>query len=144
MKDNGIGKQRKMKAGKFKALFMMILAMIIASTFLVYAIFSGSFGFSMVLMLLAAVLLLVFGLFAFRRYKDADKGIPFEDERSRRVMEKAGSRTFLITLYVLLAVGLLSEDLVHFRDVSQATSAVIGIMALVFFGAWFYYDRKGI
>jgi hypothetical protein len=144
MKENSIDADRRMKAGKIKALFMMILAMIIASTFLVYAIFSGSLGFSMVLMLLAAALLLVFGLFALRRYKDAGRGIPFEDERSRRVMEKAGYGAFLITLYVLLAVGLLSEDLVHFRDVSQATSAVIGIMALVFFGAWFYYDRKGI
>jgi uncharacterized membrane protein len=144
MKENSIDEDRRMKAGKFKALFMMILAMIIASTFLVYAMFSGSFGFSMVLMSLAAVLLLVFGLFALRRYRDAGRGIPFEDERSRRVMEKAGYLAFLITLYVLLAVGLLSDDLIHFRDVSQATSAVIGIMALVFFGSWFYYNRKGI
>jgi uncharacterized membrane protein len=67
-----------------------------------------------------------------------------EDERSRRVMEKASSRSFMVAIYTLLLIGWLSDDIIHFKDVSQATSAVILVIAISFFGFWIYYNRKEI
>ncbi|MCU0798183.1 MAG: DUF2178 domain-containing protein [Candidatus Thermoplasmatota archaeon] len=144
MKERKDALERKYGSGKAKAMMMMVLAVIIASSFIVYAITSGNIGYSLVLLVIATVLLVVFGLFAIRRYRDAEKGLPFEDERSRKVMEKATSRSFFVSLYTLLFIGWLSEDIVHFRDVSQATSAVILVLAISFFICWVYYNRKEI
>ena len=48
-----------------------------------------------------------------------------------------------VTMYSLLAIGFLSEDVIHFRDVSQAASVAVGIMAILFAVFWAYYNRKG-
>ena len=94
---------------------------------------------------LIAIIVLVFAIFVFiRGNKDIKKGIPWRDERSRKVIEKASSRAFYVTIYMLLAIGFLSEDIIHFRDVSQATGLAIGIMAILFGVFWAYYNRKEI
>ncbi|MFH0971677.1 MAG: hypothetical protein V1835_03865 [Candidatus Micrarchaeota archaeon] len=100
--------------------------------------------------ILIAVLL---GAFAVRylktNYEDASKGIPREDERSERIKQKAGYYSFMITLYVLLAIGYFSEmgvenpGLPAFRDISQATSVAVGLMALTFGISWWYFNSKG-
>ena len=91
-----------------------------------------------------AVIILAFAFFVFvRGSNDLKKGFPLHDERSRRVLEKASSRAFYVSLYLLLAVGFLSEDIIHFRDVSQATGLTTGGMALLFAGFWAYYNSKG-
>ncbi|NCO97244.1 MAG: hypothetical protein COY38_04905 [Candidatus Aenigmarchaeota archaeon CG_4_10_14_0_8_um_filter_37_24] len=90
------------------------------------------------------VTILVFAISVFiRGNSDIKKGFPLQDERSKRVMEKATSRAFYISLYMLLAVGFLSEDLIKFRDVSQATSVTVGLMSILFAVCWVYYNRKG-
>lgn len=144
MKTKKISKGRESRGNKIKAVFIFLLAIVVAGSLLIYAFTSGNFGYSFVLVAIAAILLIFFGLFALRRYKDAVKGMPFEDERSRRVMEKAAAKSFYVTLYVLLTIGILSEDLIKFRDVSQATGAAIGIMAILLFAFWAYYNRKEI
>ncbi len=144
MKIKKISKERESKGSKIKSVFLILLAVIVAGSLLMYAFSSKNMGYSVILMILAASLVVFFGLFALRRYKDAGKGIPFEDERSKRVMEKAATKGFYLTLYVLLAVGWLSEGTIQFRDVSQATGAVIGIMVIVFFAFWAYYNRREI
>jgi hypothetical protein len=79
-----------------------------------------------------------------RGYKDIKGGYPLHDERSKKVLQKASSMAFFVSLYLLLAVGFLSEDLIPFRDVSQATGITVGIMALLFAVFWAYYSRKEI
>jgi hypothetical protein len=59
------------------------------------------------------------------------EGYPLKDERSRRVMEKSGYKAFLVSFYLLL-IGYISEDIIKFRDASQATSVAVGGMALLF------------
>ncbi|HJX06344.1 MAG TPA: DUF2178 domain-containing protein [Candidatus Nanoarchaeia archaeon] len=144
MKAKEIDRKRRDKANKIKSIFLMLLAVTVAGTLFLYALTTGKLGYSAVLIVLAALLIIFFGLFALRRYKDAEKGMPFEDERSRRVMEKAAAKSFFVSLYLLLAIGWLSEGTIIFRDVSQASSAAIGIMAVLFFAFWVYYNRKEI
>ena len=92
-----------------------------------------------------ALVILAFALFVYvRGNSDLKNGFPLQDERSRRVMEKAASKAFYVSLYLLLAVGLLSEEAIPFRDVSQATGVTVGLMALVLAILWAYYNSKEI
>ena len=87
----------------------------------------------------------VFAIFVFiRGNKDMKEGFPLQDERSKKVLEKASSKAFYISLYLLLAIGFLSDNLIKFRDVSQATSITVGGMAILFAVCWAYYNRKEI
>jgi uncharacterized membrane protein len=92
---------------------------------------------------LIALTIVAFAIFVFKKgSKDIKEGYPLEDERSTRVKEKASSRAFYASLYLLLLVGLLSDNIIKFRDVSQAISATVGGMALLFAAFWLYYNKK--
>ena len=92
-----------------------------------------------------AVTIFAFAIFVFIRGNlDMKEGFPLQDERSKKVLEKASSKAFYVSLYLLLAVGFLSDDLIKFREVSQATSIAVGIMAILFAIFWIYYNRKEI
>jgi len=73
--------------------------------------------------------------------RESPKKIP---ERIKRVLEKASSKAFYVSLYLLLLVGFLSDDIIKFRDVSQATSLAVGLMAVLFAVFWTYYNKKEI
>ena len=92
---------------------------------------------------LIALTILVFAISVFiRGSRDMRDGFPLSDERSTKVLERASSKAFYVSLYMLLAIGLLSDGVLQFRDVSQATSAAVGIMAILFAVFWAYYNRK--
>jgi uncharacterized membrane protein len=92
-----------------------------------------------------ALIILAFAIIVYvRGNSDMKNGLPIQDERSRRVMEKASSKAFYISLYLLLAVGFLSDEVIPFRDVSQATSITVGLMALVWAVLWAYYNNREI
>jgi uncharacterized membrane protein len=91
-----------------------------------------------------AITILFFAVIVFARGSAALKdGFPLHDERSRKVLEKASSKAFYVSLYMLLGIGFLS-DIITFRDVSQATSVSVGIMAILFAVFWAYYSRKAL
>jgi len=91
-----------------------------------------------------AIIIIVLAVWVFlRNYRSVKGGFPVEDERSKRVMEKAFAKAYLISIYLLLAIGFASDDLIQFRDVSQAMSAGILGMVLIFWLCWMYYNRKG-
>lgn len=91
-----------------------------------------------------ALIILFFAYFTYARgNKDIKEGFPLKDERSIKVMEKASSKAFYISLYLLLTMGFIS-DYLPFRDVSQATGITVGLMALLFAALWIYYNSKEI
>jgi uncharacterized membrane protein len=91
--------------------------------------------------IIATTILLFFLIVFMRGSRDIKSGFPLRDERSRKVLERASSKAFYVSLYMLLGIGLLS-DIIVFRDVSQATSIAVGIMAILFAVFWAYYNRK--
>ena len=96
-----------------------------------------------IIFIIIAIIILVFAVIVFKRgNKDLKNGYPLQDERSKKVLDKASSRAFYVSLYLLLLIGFLSDDLIPFRDVSQATSVAVGGMALLFLIFWIYYNRK--
>ncbi len=92
---------------------------------------------------IAVMILLLMIPLVKRRYFDAKKGYPYEDERTQKIMQKVMSNSYLVTLYWLLAIGFASDKYIHFRDVSQAMSLGVLGMALFFGIFYIYYNRKG-
>jgi len=95
------------------------------------------------------VLVVFIAFFIFRRYKDVSKGMPLEDERSKKVMNKAAAMSFFTTLYWLLALSLFQPFFAkllfkaEYLDAEQTVGGAIFGMAILFAMYWFYYNRKG-
>ena len=124
-------------------LIVSILVIITGSLFGVKAFSKGDIVGG-ILGSIIALIILFFAVVVYKRgNKDLKNGFPLKDERSRKVMDMASSRAFYVSLYVLLAIGFVS-DTVPFRDISQATSIAVGCMALLFAAFWAYYNGKEI
>lgn len=139
-----MGKRRLMAQG------IVFAALVLTGLVFAAVLFSKGRMQEAVIGFLVSILL---GAFAVKFLKDqhesVKKGIPQEDERSERVKQKAGYYTFLISIYMLLAIGYYSDvssenpGLPAIRDISQATGIAIGFMALTFGICWWYFNRKG-
>jgi uncharacterized membrane protein len=133
------------KIDRIRLLAIVFISLFVISTGSLFATQSFKTGeiFSGILGIILALIILIFAIIVYRRgNKDLKSGLPIQDERSQKVMQKATSMAFLVSLYMLLAVGFLSDKIIKFRDVSQATSISVGIMALLFLIFWIYYNQK--
>ncbi|MBU0761004.1 MAG: DUF2178 domain-containing protein [Nanoarchaeota archaeon] len=127
------------------AIAVLSLFVILTGALLSYSSFKKGEFSGGILGIVIVIIILGFAVFIYRRgNRDLKEGYPLQDERSKRVMQKAMATTFLVSLYLLLAIGWLSEDLIKFRDVSQATGVAIGGMAVLFLAFWIYYNKTGV
>lgn len=138
-------KQRRNERIRLIVIGIISLLVIVTGALFSYSSFKNGEVAGGILGLVIALLILGFAISVYRRgRRDLKEGYPLKDERSKKVLEKASSMAFYVSLYLLLAIGFLSEDLIPFRDVSQATSVAVGCMAILFAIFWFYYSRKEI
>ena len=129
---------------KLTILTIISLAIIITGALFSYQSFKNREVTRGILGASIAVIIMTFAIIAFKRSnRDLKRRFPLKDERSKKVMEKASSLSFYISLYVLLLIGFLS-DLIPFRNISQATAVAVGCMALLFLITWLYYNKKEI
>ena len=70
------------------------------------------------------------------------KGLPVEDERSKKVMNVACAKAYLISIWFLLILSWMSDEIIQFRDVQQALGGGILGMAVILGLCWVYYNRK--
>ena len=94
------------------------------------------------------VLIVFMVFFVGRRYRSIKAGMPLEDERSKKVMTKTAAMSFYITLYWLLFISWLKGPIarmldLEYLDAGQTSAVAILGMAVVFFGFWLYYNKKG-
>ena len=67
-----------------------------------------------------ATTIVVFAIIVFiRGSRSLEEGFPLHDERSRKVLEKASSKAFYVSLYMLLGIGFLSETITFRMSVRQ-------------------------
>lgn len=90
------------------------------------------------------VILLIGGFalaLAVSRLKSVKAGLTAEDELSKRIRDKASSRTYYVSLYMWLIIGYLSDR----TSLEFHTLIGVGIigMALLFAGFWLYFNFKG-
>lgn len=136
-------KQEKVYRARLIAILIVSIIVILTGALYAGTAFSQGDVAGGVLGTIIALIVLFFAFTVYMRgNRDLKKGFPLKDERSQRVLEKASSKAFYISLYVLLLVGFLSDNAIPFRDPSQALGICVGLMALLFAGLWIYYNRK--
>jgi uncharacterized membrane protein len=138
-------KNKTEKFDKARLIAIVILSFFVIITGILYSVTTFAKGdiTGAILGAIIAITILAFALIVYKRgNKDLKDGHPIQDERGKRVLEKASSLAFYVSLYLLLAIGFVSEDIIKFRDVSQATSVAVGGMAMLFLIFWFYYNKK--
>ena len=92
----------------------------------------------------AIILILVgFALYiGFSRLKSERKGEPAEDELSKKILQKAASISFYISIYMWLAVGYFS-DKTNLEFHTLIGAGILG-MSIIFFATWLFYKIRGI
>ena len=90
------------------------------------------------------VILIVVGfalVVAIKKIRSAKADLPSEDELSKKVMQKAASLAYYVSLYWWLIIGYFSDR------IKLETHTLIGIgiigMAALLATFWFYYNYKG-
>ena len=136
-------KSRRVEKIRLAVILVISLLVIVTGAFFSINAFARKDIGGAILGIIIALVIIAFAFIVYKRgSRDLKQGFPIQDERSRKVLEKASSMAFYISLYLLLLVGFLSERVIKFRDVSQATSISVGLMAILFAIFWIYYSRK--
>jgi len=140
-----------MKKDKLRLFIMAVITIA-----LLYIIFLFFFSFPVedlnieeILTIIIPLVLIVFmSFFVRRRYMDIKAGMPLEDERSKKIMNKTAAMSFYTTFYWLLLISWLKGPIarmlgLEYLDAGQTTAVAILGMTVVFFGFWLYYNKKG-
>ena len=89
------------------------------------------------------VIVVSFALFAgFKRLTSAKRGEPAEDELSKKIMRKASSVSYYISLYLWLAIGYFSEK-INYETHTIIGAGILG-MAVIFGICWLVINFSGI
>ena len=92
-----------------------------------------------------AVIILVVGFafyFGYKKLTSAKRGEPAEDELSKKVMHKAASWSYFISLYLWLAIMYFSDRL-KYETHTLIGAGILG-MAIVFAICWLVFNFRGI
>jgi hypothetical protein len=86
---------------------------------------------------------LIFGVLYLRGgLADARKGMPFQDERTKKILLYAGAKAFTLSIWGLLVLMYIADQI----EIIPRHVAAAGIagMALLFFISWIWYDKRGV
>ena len=131
-----------MKTKKFYVLLITIIVTLSLGAWLYYSK-TGSFDIKDLLQSSIIVILVAFALIiGVQRLRSERRGEPAEDEYSKRVMQKAASTAYYLSLYLWLGLS-------YFNDKLQLETGLLigrGIlgMAILFALCWFYFKIKGV
>jgi len=89
------------------------------------------------------IMVVSFALFlGFKRLTSAKRGEPAEDELSKKIMRKASSVSYYISLYLWLAIGYFSEK-INYETHTIIGAGILG-MAVIFGICWLVINFSGI
>ena len=133
---------------KLKLLSVAITVLLVVSTLVIFSMTTQKNGNAVMSQgsLIIAGVIIIFGIIVLKKnYREIKGGQPLHDERSQKIMLKAGYKAFLASIWWLLILSWLSntDGLIEFRDPSQALGAGILGMAIIFGISWFLVSRRG-
>jgi len=145
-------KEKQVRVEKARLGLVVVILAAVVATLALYAMGAMKDGFDMgavLLLAIALIIILIFVLLVRRMSRDIKEGMPMHDEMSKRVVEKAGYTTYLISIYILLGIGIFEETISKAigqepLEVHTATGMAILLMALVFALSWAYHSKKGV
>jgi len=119
-----------------KTIIMILTAVLVIAGAAVY-VYYGDFEWSIQEVLMAAGLVIIIGFAAYliiQRLRSSARKEAMEDEFSKKVMQKASSLSFYISLYWWLAVSFISET-INWETHTLIGGGILG-MAIIFFFCW--------
>ena len=124
---------------KFQVMLMLVVSLMVVVTIGIY-LMSAGFDFGSMSTSLIVIVIAIFATYiAVTRAKSVRRGLPAQDELTKKTMHKAGYYTFLCTIYLALAIPWISEEII-----GRHVSAIIIIgSALLFFVFYLWFSRKG-
>ncbi|MFA6255396.1 MAG: hypothetical protein WC675_05215 [Patescibacteria group bacterium] len=140
-----------MKKDKIRLILIATGTILLLTTAILYSLMIAQkekINLGNLIPLIIPLLIIIFmAFFIIRRYKGIKSGMPLEDEYSKKVMLKASSVSYYLTLYWLLFIGWFEEPIANLfglqhLDAGQTTGAGIVGMAIFLFALWFYYSKK--
>lgn len=124
-------------------ILFVVIAMVIFSTVLWLTNVDTPFALADILEV--GVIFLVVGfaiLVLYKRVVSAKRGEPVEDELSKKIMQKASSLSYFISIYIWVGV-LFIKDRVNL-DTEQLIGGGILCMAIVFAVTWLIINFRGM
>jgi peptidoglycan/LPS O-acetylase OafA/YrhL len=125
----------------YVSVILAVLVLIIAGLWFYNDIIT--YDLQLVVQYAVILILLGFSVFvAILRFKSQRRGEPAEDEMSKKLLLKASSVSYYISIYMWLGVCFYSDK----SDLAKDTLVIAGIlgMAIIFFGSWLYFKLRGI
>ena len=99
-------------------------------------------GFEITTAILVLVLVTVSVIIGVRKLKDLKKGIPIEDELSKKIKQKAAATAFVVSIWLWTML------LIFFGNKDIKPTILIGIAiigsGIIFFALLAYYSKTGI
>jgi peptidoglycan/LPS O-acetylase OafA/YrhL len=126
-----------------KTVFAVVISLLLLTTTVVLILNSGPIKWEEGLEYFILLVLVAFGLYvAYRRITSAKRGQPAEDEFSKKVLQKASSLSFYISIYMWLVIMYQADKLEKPSGVMFGWG-ILG-MAIIFVLSWVYYNFRGI
>lgn len=122
----------------------LIVAVLVLLTAILWISSTGK-PISLVEILQYGIVLVLVGFgfyFGISRIRSERRGEPAEDEMSKKIMQKASSLSFFISLYMWLALGYFS-DRVKLETHTQIGTGIVG-MAVIFSLCWIFIKLRGM
>ena len=137
---------------KPRLIFMAVLSVILLAVVLLFGymmISKNEVNPGGIISFAIPVILVVFMVFfIIRRYRDVKEGMPMEDERSKKVINRAAAMAFYTSLYWLLFISMFEEFFAkvlfnaEHLDAGNVVGGGIAGMALFLAGYWLYYNSR--
>jgi len=127
-----------------KSHLIILISVLILLSLIIWIFQAGFSGRAADLVQFGIVLMVIaFGFYVgVTRIRSARRGEVPEDELSRRMLRRASSRAFYISLYLWLVVLYLSEE-TAMPGHTLIAGGIVG-MAVTFAGSWIFLKWKGI
>jgi len=126
-----------------KSILTLIISGMVLGTTILWIVEASSLRIIEYLQFVIIGIIIFFGIYvAYRRFTSEKRGLPAEDEFSKKVMQKAAALSYYISLYLWLAIMYLSDKLKAETDVVFGWG-ILG-MAIIFAASWIYFNYKGV
>jgi hypothetical protein len=130
--------------GKSKDKTTLVLGIIVSLAVLVTMVFYLSGGFNVGSLSTTVIVFVIVGLaifVIFGKIKSIKRGLPAQDEMSKKTMQKAGYYAWLVTIYIALAASYFSDEI---GIIGRHVGFIILIgSAITFFVFYLWFSRRG-
>ncbi len=132
-----------MKSKLLIALGFLVVALVLITT-ATYSLFSSTILYGEIASLIVIIILVVFALYILSDMRrNASKGLPIGDERTKNITYQAGYYAFIVAIWSAVFAPLFTAIIFDYEmPTDYVSGAVVLISGLVFALSYIYLSRK--